>query len=212
MMDELGAFALLVGTVVDATTTIPPFTPQPPRTPIAISFDGLGTPPAPTTAIVARAFSNDGFVLAFDSANIPIDVPSSSGTAPKHLLGAFDVHFTLSADGYADLPATYACNKDTLPIVPAPYALQPLSLIVRGQVASASGAPVPGATVQITAASPAAPLPPATTTDANGLYVFWTVPAAQTLTFSATTASDALAQTIEVTYPASAVIVNLAFT
>jgi hypothetical protein len=211
-MEERSAFALLVGTVVDATTVPAPFTPQPPRTPISVNFDGIGTPPVPSDAISARAFAGGAFVLAFESNDVAVDGPSSSGPSPKHLAGAFDVHFTLSAEGYADLPALYSCNNDALPIVPAAYVLQPNPIAVQGQVSAASGA-VAGASVQITAESPPpAALPAATTTDANGMYAIASVPAAQSITISAAGSGGAALQTIPLDYPGSVVTVNLVLT
>lgn len=209
MMEERSAFALLVGTVVDATTVPAPFSPFPPRTPIAVSFDGIGTPPVPTDAVTARAFSGGGFVLAFNAADVAVDDPSSSGPSPKHLVGAFDIHFTISADGYADLPSTYSCNNDALPIAPAAYALQPNPIAIQGQVTDATGTAVAGATVQITAESPPVALPPATTTDANGMYLLVSVAAAQTVTISASALAGSAVQIVSLDYPANSVIVNL---
>ncbi|MGA2394546.1 MAG: carboxypeptidase-like regulatory domain-containing protein [Candidatus Lustribacter sp.] len=207
-MEERSAFALLVGSVVDATTLPAPFSPLPPRTPIAIEFDGIGTPPVATDAIVARAYSAGGFVLAFDSGDVTVDNPSSSGPSPKHLVGAFDIHFTISAEGYADLPSTYSCHNDALPIAPAAYVLQPNPIAIQGYV-SFGGVAVAGATVQITAESPPAALPPATTTDANGMYTLGSVPAAQTVTISAAGGGGSTVQTISLDYPGSVVTVNL---
>jgi hypothetical protein len=209
MMEERSAFALLVGAVVDATTVAAPFSPLPPRTPIAVSFDGIGTPPVATDAVMARAFSGGGFVLTFDAADVAVDDPTSSGPSPKHLVGTFDIHFTISADGYVDLPSTYSCHNDALPITPAAYALQPAPIAIRGQVTDASSAAVAGATVQVTAESPPVALPPATTTDANGMYFLASVPAAQTVTIEASAGAGSVVQVVSLDYPASAVTVNL---
>lgn len=209
-MDERSSFTLLVGTVVDATTASAPFSPAPPRAPIAVAFNGIGTPPTPTDVIFARAFSNSGFVLAFDAADVAVDNPSSSGPSPKHLAGAFDIHFTISANGYADLLSTYSCNKDALPITPLAYVLQPKPIAIKGQVTSA-GVAVSGATVRITAESPSpSALPPAATTDVNGMYLLASVPAAQSLTISAVSGAVSKTQTIPLEYPALVVTVNLA--
>jgi hypothetical protein len=209
-MEERSSFALLVGSVVDATTTLAPFTPQAPYSPIAVTFDGIGTPPVPSDAIGARAYSNGGFVLAFDAGDLAVDEPSSSGPSPKHLTGSFVLNFTISAAGYADLAVTYPCSGNALPIVPAAYALQPAALTIRGAV-TAGGAPVPGASVSITAAAPAIALPPATTTDANGLYGFDAVPAAQSITIAASGAGHNGSQTVAVGDPDPIVTVNFVF-
>jgi hypothetical protein len=208
-VEERSAFALLVGSVVDATTLPAPYAPAPPRTPITISFDGIGTPPVPSDAITARAFSNGGFVLAFDSGDVSVDFPSSSGPSPKHLTAIFDIHFTVSADGYTALPSTYSCNKDTLPITPAAYVLQPNPIVIQGRVTSA-GLAAPGAAVQVLAESPPPfSLPPATTTDANGMYTLAAVPAAQTATIQAVFGGSQT-QTISLDYPDPVVTVNFA--
>lgn len=207
-MEEAAAFALLVGSVVDATTTAAPYTPQPPRTPFTVTFDGIGTPPVATGLIWARAYASGGFVLGFEAGNVAVDNTSPSGPSPKHLTGAFDIHFTLAARGYADLSPAYACNHDALPIVPTAYALQPNAVCVQGNV-TVSGAPVNGATVQITAESPApGTLPPATTTDANGNYAIDAVPAAQTVTLQAQSGAHSGTQTVALGYPDPVTIVN----
>jgi hypothetical protein len=205
-MEECAAFALLVGSIVDATTVAS--TPAAPRTPASVTFDGIGTPPLPSGAIVARSFANGGFVLSFAAGDIAVDDPSSSGASPKHLSGAFDVHFTISADGYADLPAMYACNKDALPIVPAPYVLRPNPTAIAGRVTS-GGSAVAGAKVQVTAATPPATLPAAVFTDANGLYGIAGVPAAQTVTVVATKGGSS-SQTVALDYPGPPATVNFA--
>jgi hypothetical protein len=207
-MEERAAFALLAGTVVDATTTVPPYTPQPPRTPIAVSFDGIGTPPVATDLIWARAYSNGGFVLAFEGGNIALDNTSSSGPSPKHLTGSFDVHFTLSAQGYTALSTVYSCSLNALPIAPVAYVLQPSPVTVQGNV-TVSGALAAGASVEITAESPApGPLPPAATTDANGNYIINGVSAAQTMTIKATSGVHTGTQSVSLGYPNPITIVN----
>ena len=211
MIEERSSFALLVGTVVDVTTVALPYTPQPPRSPLSVAFEGIGTPPTPTDLIWAQTFSNGGFVLAFEAGSVAIDNASSSGPSPKHLTGAFDIHFTVSAQGYADLALVYSCNHDALPIVPAAYSLQPSPLYVRGTV-TASGAPLAGAAVQITAESPApGPLPPATATDANGMYAFDGVAAAQTITIAVSGGGHSGSQTVPVGYPDPVTTVNFPF-
>jgi hypothetical protein len=206
--ETAAAFALLVGSVVDATTTSAPYTPQPPRTPCAVTFDGIGTPPVASDLIWARTYANGGFVLAFEAGDVAVDDATPSGPSPKHLTGAFDIHFTLSAPGYADRSSVYACNHDALPIVPAPYALQPQPAAVQGNV-TVSGTPAAGVTVEITAASPApGTLPPATTTDANGTYAIDAVPAAQTVTLRAVSGAHVGMQTVPLAYPDPVTTVN----
>jgi hypothetical protein len=198
--EECSSFALLVGSVVDATTLSPPYTAQPPRTPINVTFTGIGTPPTPSDAISARAFSRGGFALAFDASDVSVDYPSSAGPSPKHLTGTFDIHFVVSAQGYADLSAIYACNKDALPIVPAPYALQPNAVAIVGRV-TVGGTALAGATVQVTAESPSlGPLPAAVTTDANGMYALPSVPAAQSVTVAASGGGHSGSQTVALAY------------
>ncbi|HTV73856.1 MAG TPA: carboxypeptidase-like regulatory domain-containing protein [Candidatus Acidoferrales bacterium] len=211
LLEELSSFALLVGSVVDATTVAAPYTPQPPRSPVSVNFSGIGTPPTPTDAVFARAFAADGFVLAFDAADVAVDDRSSSGPSPKHLAGAFDIHFVISAEGYADLPVVYACNKDALPIAPAPYALQPNAVAIAGRV-TASGTALAGAVVQITAESPSpGMLPAAVTTAADGTFAIENVPAAQTATISASGGGYSGSQTISLSYPNPLVTVSFEF-
>lgn len=210
-MEELGSFALLVGSVVDATTLSPPYTPQPPRSPISVAFTGIGTPPRPSDAIRARAFSGGGFVLAFDASDVSVDDPSSAGPSPKHLTGTFDVHFVVSAPGYADLPATYACNKDALPIVPAPYAMHPNAVTIVGRV-TAAGSALAGATVQVTAESPSpGPLPSPVSTDANGMYALLNVPAAQSVIVAASGGGHSGSQTVALAYEEPVFTLNFEF-
>ncbi|MFN2459498.1 MAG: hypothetical protein ABR591_02200, partial [Candidatus Velthaea sp.] len=105
MIEELTTFALLAGSATDAVAAPPALL----RSPLRIRIAGIGTPPVPSDAVWARAYSNDGFVIAADAGRIALDDPTSSGPAVKHLAGAFDLHFVLLAGGYDDLPVTVAC-------------------------------------------------------------------------------------------------------
>jgi hypothetical protein len=198
--EELSSFALLVGSVNDANGgTV--------RTPICVNVSGIGTPPVPTNLLWARAYSSAGFVLGFESGDVAVNFPSSSGPSPKQLVGTFDVSFVISAPGYTALPVTYACNNDTLPIAPAPYALQPNPIVIVGGV-TGDGVALAGATVRITSSTPPLALPPATTTDANGTYSFDSVPAAQSVVITATGGSFSGSQTISLAYLDPIVTVN----
>jgi hypothetical protein len=170
-------------------------------------LNGLGTPPAPTDSIWARAYSDSGFVLGFDAQDIAVDNPSSSGPSPKHLTGVFDVTFTISAQGYANLLATYPCNNNALPITPAPYVLQPNPVVVVGGV-TGDGVALAGATVQIASSIPPLALPPSTTTDANGNYAFDAVPAAQSIVITASGGGFSGSQNISFAYLDPVVTVN----
>ena len=200
-MEERSSFALLVGSVIDANGS------SPVRTPVSIELVGVGSPPVSTDIIWAQGFSNAGFMLAFNAQDIPVDYPASSGPSPKHLTGAFDVSFTLSAAGYADLGVTYSCNMNALPITPAPYVLQPNPIVIMGGV-TGDGNALPGATVQITSSTPPLPMPPPTSTDANGNYAFDSVPAAQSIVISASGGSFSGSQTVSLQYLDPVVTVN----
>jgi hypothetical protein len=200
-MDQMSSFALLVGTVVDSAGSLAP------RTPISVAMNSIGTLSAENGVIWAQANYNAGFVLAFDAQDIVVDYPSSSGPSPKHLVGAFDVSFTISAQGYADLPVTYSCNNNALPITPPPYVLQPNPIAIVGGV-SGDGAPLVGANVQIVSSVPSLPMPPATTTDANGNYVFASVPAAQSLVINVSGGGFSGSQNVSLQYLDPVITVN----
>ena len=119
-MEELTTYALLVGHVTDASLAPPAKL----RTRVNIHITGVGTPPHAIDGLWARTWTDDGFVIAADAGNIPLDNPHASGPDPKHLAGAFDLHFIVSAPGYNDLPVTFTCNHDTIPIAQS-YALTP---------------------------------------------------------------------------------------
>ncbi len=120
MMEEITSYALLVGHVSDAS--LPP--PALLLSQVSVQIAGVGTPPYPIGGIWARAYALDAFVIAADAGNVPLDNPSSSGPDPKHLAGAFDLHFVVSASGYVDLPVTRTCSHDAVPIAQS-YALTP---------------------------------------------------------------------------------------
>jgi hypothetical protein len=200
--EELTSFALLTGTVTDAVAAPP----APLRSPIGVRIVGIGTPPVPSGALWARAYSGDGFVIAAAAGSVALDDPSSTAPDPKHLAGAFDLHFILSARGYADVPVVLACNHDALPIA-ATYALAPLPFAIRGRVtAGTPPAPVAGALVSITAASPAIVIPPPATTAPDGTYALPSVPAARSLTLTV----NAHSETVAPTYPDPVLTVNFA--
>ena len=199
-MEELSSFDLLVGSVNDGSGGVV-------RTPVSVAVTGIGSPPTPTDLISARTFSSGGFILSFDAGDVAVDFPGSSGPSPKHLVGAFDLSFVISAPGYADLPVTYSCNNDTLPIVPPPYVLAPNPVVVMGGV-TGKGTALAGATVQITSSTPALTLPPATTTDPNGNYAFNTVPAAQSIVIAASGGAFSGSQTVSLGYLDPVVTVN----
>ncbi|MGA8100452.1 MAG: hypothetical protein WB810_17505, partial [Candidatus Cybelea sp.] len=112
MIEELTTFALLTGTVVDAVALAPALL----RSPVGVEVVGLGTPPVPTDTICGRTYQSNGFVIVADAGSIRLDDPRSTSPDPKHLAGVFDLHFVLSAPGYADLAVAVACNHDAIPI------------------------------------------------------------------------------------------------
>jgi hypothetical protein len=208
--EEATTYALLVGTAIDAVAAAPSRL----RSPLRVTLAGIGTPPVAVDGIWCRTWTTDGFVIAADATVIGLDAPSSSGPSPKHLAGAFDLHFTLAADGYADLPVTVSCNHDHVPLRPAPYVLAPHPFALRGRVAVGTVAPAPlaGATVTLTGSVPAVALPAATVTDADGTYVFVAIPAVRSLTIVAAGSGHSGTQTIEPSYPDPLVTTNFALT
>lgn len=209
MIEERLSYALLVGAAVDGILGTPP------RSPLGVQMLGLGTPPIPFDGVWARAYSGDGFVVVADAGAVAVDHPELGAPPPKHLAGKFDLHFTLSASGYDDLPVTVNCNHDALPIKPAAYKLAPHPFAVHGRVTTGGFSPVPlaGATVSVTATVPPlvlpAVLPPPVVTDANGTYAFPAVPAATTITV--TVAGHAPSATVLTNYPEPTLTVNFAF-
>ena len=119
-MEEITTYALLVGHVSDAS--LPP--PALLQSQVTVQILGVGTTAQQVDGIWARAYASDGFVIAADAGNVPLDNPSSSSPDPKHLAGKFDLHFVISATGYVDLPVTNTCNHDVIPIAQS-YALTP---------------------------------------------------------------------------------------
>ena len=178
-MEEITSFALLTGTVSDsvAGTSLA-------RSALSVRLVGIGTPPVPSDALWARAYSGSGFVIAADAGRIALDDPSSSWLDPKHLAGAFDLHFIIAADGYTDLPVTIACNHDAVPI-DGSYALIPGPFAIRGRVTTGNP-PVAagGLSVDITVATPAITVPAPAITAADGTYSIPVVPAAQSVTLA----------------------------
>lgn len=197
-MEELTTFALLVGRVTDSILAAPSTL----RSPISVRVLGLGTPPTPSKVLWARAYDIGGFVIAADAGAIALDDPRSTGPDPKHLAGAFDVHFVLSAAGYADLAVALPCSHDAVPIAKS-YALAPQPFAIRGRVTIGNAA-FGGLSVSITAATPPIPLPPAVLTASDGTYSFASVGAAQSITLSAAGGS----QTVVSTYPDPILTVN----
>ena len=208
--EEATTYALLVGTAIDAVAAAPSRL----RSPLRVSLAGIGTPPVAIDGIWCRTWTTDGFVIIADATVIGLDAPASSAPSPKHLAGAFDLHFTLSADGYAELPVTVSCNHDQVPLRPVPYVLAPQPFALRGRVAVGTVAPVPlaGATVTLTGSVPAAALPAATVTDADGTYVFVAIPAVRSLTIAAAGSGHSGTQTVEPSYPDPLVTSNFALT
>lgn len=188
MSEEVTTFALLTGTVTDAVAGAPLA-----RSALAVQLVGIGTPPAASDALWARAYSPSGFVIAADAGRIALDDPSSAGIDPRHLAGAFDLHFIIAADGYADLPVTVACNHDAVPIEGA-YSLNPGPFAIRGRVTTGNP-PVAaaGLSVAVTAATPAISLPSSVTTAADGTYALPVVPAAQSVTLTVSGQSQTVA-------------------
>jgi hypothetical protein len=208
--EEATTFALLVGMTIDAVAAAPARL----RSPLRVRLAGVGTPPVPSDGIWCRSWSADSFVIVADATVIGLDAPASSAPSPKHLAGAFDLHFTLAADGYADLPVTVSCNHDQVPLRPGAYALAPRPFALRGRVTVGTVTPVPlaGASVTLTASVPAVMLPPATVTDADGTYVFVAIPAVRSLTVAAAGGGHSGTQTIEPPYPDPLVTTNFALT
>lgn len=206
-IDEVTTFAVAVGRAVDGVAT-----PNTLRSALRVRLAGIGTPPVRNDGVWARTWSHDGFVVVADAGTIPLDHPSSSAPSPKHLAGAFDLHLVLAADGYDDLAVTLACNHDAIPLRPAAFPLAPRPIALRGRVLIAGIVPQPlaGATVSLTASSPAVPLPPPVTTDADGAYAFVSVPATRSLTISAAGGGHSGTQTISPPYHASVLTVNFA--
>jgi len=195
--DELLSYALLAGEVVDAVLGTPP------RAPVAVHLVGVGTPPVPRDGMSARTYRPDGFVVVADARTIAVDDPASSGPSPKHLAGAFDLHFVLSARGYADLAQVVHCNHDAVPMRPPAYALVPQPFALRGRVTQGGLTPTPFAGASVAIAATAL----ATTTDADGTYVFVSVPAAATVTVVA----NGTPRTVPTSYPDPVLTVNFAF-
>ena len=206
--EEVTTFALLVGTAIDAVAAAPARM----RSPLRVSIDGVGTPPIPIGGIWCRNWSADSFVIVADATVIGLDAPGSSAPSPKHLAGAFDLHFTLAADGYAGLAVTVSCNHDQVPLRPGAYALAPRPFALRGRVTVGTVTPVPlaGASVTLTASVPAVTLPPATVTDADGTYVFVAIPGVRSLTVAVAGGGHSGSQTIEPSYPDPLVTTNFA--
>jgi hypothetical protein len=192
MTAEVTTFALLTGSVTDAITGTPLS-----RSALSVRLLEIGAPPAPSDAIWARSYSESGFVIAADAGRIGLDDPSSSGPDPKHLVGTFDLHFVLAANGYADLPVTVGCNHDAVPLT-ASYALTPGPFAIRGRVTTGNP-PVAagGVSVDITAATPPITAPGPVLTAADGTYAFPSVPAARSVTLGVSGQS----QTVEPAYP-----------
>jgi hypothetical protein len=189
---EITTFALLTGAVSDAVEGAPLR-----RSPVRVVDVRIGTPPVATDAVWARAYSAGGFVIAADAGRIALDDPRSSAPDPKHLAGAFDLHFVIAADGYADLPVTVTCNHDALPIA-GTYALVPGPFAIRGRVTTGNPPVAAGGTsVDISAAVPAMSLPAPAMTSADGTFAFPRVPAAQSLTLVA----GGQSQTVVPAYP-----------
>jgi hypothetical protein len=189
---EITTFALLTGSVTDAVDGMPVR-----RSPLRVAELGIGTPPVASDALWARSYSAGGFVIAADAGRIALDDPRSSAPDPKHLAGAFDLHFVIAADGYADLPVTVTCNHDALPIA-ATYALVPGPFAIRGRVTTGNPPVAAGGTsVDITAAVPPISVPPPAVTAADGTFAFPSVPAAQSVTLAA----GGQSQTVVPAYP-----------
>ena len=208
--EEATTYALLVGTAIDAIAAAPARL----RSPLRVTLAGIGTPPVRSDGIWCRNWTADAFVIGADATAIGLDAPASSAPSPKHLAGAFDLHFTLAADGYTDLAVTVSCNHDRVPLRPAAYALAPQPFALRGRVTVGTVTPVPlaGATVTLTGSVPAVALPPATLTDADGTYVFVAIPAVRSLTITAAGSGHSGTQTVEPPYPDPLVTTNFALT
>jgi hypothetical protein len=196
--EELTTYALLTGSVNDAVFSTPI------RKPVTLSIVGVGAPPVAVdpASLWARAI-DEQYVVVADALAIPLDSASSSTPPPQHVSSSFPLRLRFSADGYVaqEITVNVAAGSQ-IPITPAAVALNPIAVALRGRVMLKGTPPTPlaGASVAISATVPAGPLPAPVTADANGFYVFSSLPLVQSLSLSATSGAHTGSQTITIDY------------
>jgi hypothetical protein len=196
--EELTSYALLTGSVNDAVFSTPI------RSALTVGILGVGAPPvAVDPASLWGRTVGEQYVIVADALAVPLDSASSSTSPPQHVNSSFPLRLRFAADGYVAQDLTISVTAGSqIPITSAPVALNPIAVALRGRVMLKGTPPTPlaGANVAITATVPAGPLPAPVTADANGFYVFTSLPLVQSLTVSATSGAHTGSQTITVDY------------
>ena len=199
MIEELTTFALMAATVNDLLTSAP-VTSQ-----LLVTVVGLGTPPNPVDPglLWARTVPS-GFVVVADASAVPLDSVASSTPSPQHVNATIDLHLHLAADGYTAQDVSIAVVGGTQIPLTAAYLMAPLPVALRGRVMLKGVPPTPlaGATMTVVATAPPVPLPPPVVADANGFYVFPSLPVVHSLVLNAQSGTHTLTQNIVLAYDA----------